>query len=155
MASGLLFQHHWASFFVFYFHLTRRQYLPLFWFWAVLWHSFELTFPKQSFCNQSRQKQQHDHHSRPPFVQDWQPVLVCNFHRKPHWVPATIVKAVGPVSIQTDTGLVLPVVPWKFSQTPSFQILTTQFKQTAKSQFKPETRPSIKTIFRKGLARFN
>ena len=80
--------------------------------WGWLWHSFELTFPKQSFCNQSRQKQQHDHHSRPPFVQDWQPVLVCNFHRKPHWVPANIVKAVGPVSFQTDTGLVLPVVPW-------------------------------------------
>ena len=58
--------------------------------------------------NQAGQKQEHDQHSRPRFQQDGQPVLVRNIHGRPSWVPATIVKSVGPVSfmVQTTTGLI-------------------------------------------------
>ena len=53
-----------------------------------------------------------NHHSRPRFEWEGQLVLVCNFHRKPHWVSATIIKAVGSVYSRLDAGSVQPVLPW-------------------------------------------
>ena len=48
--------------------------------------------------NQACQKQQHDSHCKPRFLQVGQSVLVRDFQRSPSWVPATIVKELGPVS---------------------------------------------------------
>ena len=61
--------------------------------------------------SQASQKQQHDNHCKLRFLQVGQSVLVRDFHRSPSWVPATILKELGPVSfmVQTSSGLL-----WKW-----------------------------------------
>ena len=95
----------------------RQQHLPLYCSWGeegilcthldlrmyILWPHTHIRAEE----NQAGQKQEHDQHSRPRFQQDGQPVLVCNIHGRLHFIPDTIVKAVGPVSfiVQTTAGL--------------------------------------------------
>ena len=57
--------------------------------------------------NQASLKQQHDNHCKPCFLQVHQSALAHNFHRSPSWVPATIMKELGPVSfmVQMSSGL--------------------------------------------------
>ena len=53
---------------------------------------------------QSRQKEQHDCHSRPRSFQVGQEVLVRAYQGSSRWVPATVVQELGPVSVTVRTS---------------------------------------------------
>ena len=58
---------------------------------------------------QSRQKIQHDQHSRMRQVEVGDSVSVQNYSRGPNWIPGTIVQETGPVSarIELEDGTVV------------------------------------------------
>ena len=58
--------------------------------------------------HQASQKEHHDAHSRPRYLQVGNSVMVRDFHGSSRWVPAKIVEQLGPVSfmVQTESGIV-------------------------------------------------
>ena len=110
---------------------------PLCWYGAHRVDSFGLTvatFPIQGLCNQASEKQQHDHQAL--FCEGWSACSCLQFPQEAPLGPSYHCENSKTCHmVQTDAGLVLPVIPM-FSQTPSVQMLTTQFKQKARSWFK-------------------